>query len=150
MTRPYNWHGMTKTGDYKSFQHMHSRCYNPKNDSYQHYGARGIKVCERWLYKFTNFIADMGLRPPGMTIERLDVNKDYSKENCIWLSRSEQLNNTTRTIRITLDGITLTVKEWSEKTGIPAFRLRARFHRGMPPEDILNPHRFTNKYGKPK
>jgi hypothetical protein len=86
---------MTRTGDYRSFIHMHSRCYNPKNDSYEHYGARGIKVCDRWRNNFANFMADMGLRPPGMTIERLDVNKDYSKENCIWETRKRQMDNTT-------------------------------------------------------
>lgn len=86
-----------KTGDsseYKSWRAMKSRCLNPRDKVYSYYGGRGILVCERWRISFDNFLVDMGLKPSrDYTIDRLNVNGNYEKENCIWATRLEQSLN---------------------------------------------------------
>lgn len=80
---------------YSSWQHMKDRCLNPKNKYYNNYGGRGIIVCDRWM-KFENFLEDMGDRTKELSLDRIDNNKGYSKENCKWSTRKEQMNNTRR------------------------------------------------------
>ena len=80
---------------YDTWATMKKRCSNPNHISYKNYGGRGIKVCERWLgvEGFKNFLADMGERPEGYTLDRKDNDEDYTPENCKWSSRKEQLFN---------------------------------------------------------
>lgn len=85
-------HGKTDTPTYYTWSAMIQRCGNPKNPSYCWYGARGIKVCRRWL-KFENFLADMGEKPSGTSIDRVNNNKGYSPGNCRWATPKEQTNN---------------------------------------------------------
>ena len=74
---------------------MRRRCNSPKDTGYKDYGGRGIKVCQRWN-KFNNFLADMGERPKGYSLERIDVNGNYEPKNCKWIPMSEQGQNTRR------------------------------------------------------
>lgn len=89
-------HGHTNGGihtpTYKTWSMMLSRCNNPKATGYHNYGGRGIRVCKRW-HKFENFLADMGPRPPGMTIDRKNVNGHYTKRNCRWATARQQSAN---------------------------------------------------------
>lgn len=81
-----------KTPTYNSWDCMKQRCKNPNNKAYKNYGGRGITYDKRWE-DFENFIKDMGVRPKGKTLERIDVNKNYCKENCKWATRLEQQHN---------------------------------------------------------
>lgn len=113
---------------YKTWCGMKTRCFNPNRDDYRLYGGRGITVCERWL-TFENFLADMGERPEGMTLERKDPNENYEPDNCKWASPVDQSNNTRSNVLITYRGRTLNLTQWAKETGIDKTLLRKRFDK---------------------
>lgn len=120
-------HGLSKHSGYTSWTSMLDRCLNPKYVAYKHYGGRGITVCDRWL-KLENFIEDMGERPPGFSLERLDGNKGYSKDNCVWADRKTQARNM-RTNRVgTFNGKTASLAEHCEDAGLPYDTIYCRVH----------------------
>jgi len=109
---------------------MVGRCHNKTNDSYPRYGARGIKVCDRWRNAPAAFIEDMGPRPQGSySIDRFpDNGGNYEPGNCRWATPKEQANNR-RVRRLKFDGQELTVREWSEKLGISQFTIFDRLKK---------------------
>lgn len=139
-TRPRARHG--HSGDdrrsltYMSWSSMKQRCSNPASDSFASYGGRGITVCERWL-TFEHFLADMGERPPGTSLDRIDNASGYSPDNCRWASATEQLRNTTRNVMVEFRGELLTVSAWAEKLGLHPRTLAARLSRGWSTERAL-------------
>jgi len=86
-----------KSATYNTWIAMTARCYNPNIPDFQKYGARGITVCNRWRHSFENFLADMGERPAGRTIDRINNNRGYTPSNCRWATKSEQCRNTRQT-----------------------------------------------------
>lgn len=94
---PYEKHGMEGTPEYNTWIRIRQRTQNESNKDYKYYGARGIKVCDRWLNSFSNFYEDMGKRPEGLTIERIDNDGDYEPSNCIWADRATQSRNRRKT-----------------------------------------------------
>ncbi len=130
--------GYVTIPEYNVWTQMKNRCHKTNHRMYHHYGARGIFVCERWRESFQNFIEDMGKRPSDKhTLERIDNNGPYSPENCSWELISVQANNKRNNVKITFNGETLTVSQWSRKLGIPNRTLNNRYHRNLPVEQIL-------------
>ena len=100
-----------------------------KDHKYPDYGGRGIKICARWD-RFENFLADMGERPDGMTIDRQDVNGDYEPGNCRWATGRTQGRNKRNTSHVTVDGITRGLPEWAEIAGLPRGVIEYRLRKG--------------------
>lgn len=125
-----------RTPTYRSWIAMHTRCGNPNHDGYSEYGGRGISVCEEWK-SFERFLSDMGERPSGTTIDRIDNSRGYEPGNCQWASHSEQENNKRATVKITFKGRSHSIAEWARITGIGYQTLRKRLEYGWPPERIL-------------
>lgn len=86
-------HGMSNTREYRSWVKMIERCTNANHHAWEHYGGRGISVCQRWMDSFENFYADMGARPEKTSIDRIDVDGDYEPSNCRLATAKEQANN---------------------------------------------------------
>ncbi len=116
-----------RTPIYSSWCNMLSRCRNENTPKYHNYGGRGIKVCERWE-KFENFIEDMGNRPRGTTIERINNNGNYEPSNCRWATRKEQDNNRRDNHLLEFGGKTQTLSQWAEEIGMKPTTLSARIN----------------------
>lgn len=125
------------SSEYSTWQSMKNRCYNPSNQAYGYYGGRGITVCERWRKSFLNFLMDMGNKPRGSTLERVNNNGDYSKCNCRWVDRKAQANNRRSNRAITFSGITKTLSQWASHVGIRKGTIRQRIIYGWPLEIAL-------------
>lgn len=106
-----------KSPTYRAWESMLGRCERPSAGGYEFYGGRGIAVCERW-HKFENFLADMGERPDGMTLDREESNGNYEPGNCRWATRKVQNRNRRGTRFITIEGRTLCLLDWCAETGI--------------------------------
>lgn len=130
-------HGFSKTPEYRAYMAMRARCNNPKNPEFKNYGDRGIKVCARWEESFLNFYEDLGPRPSkAHSIDRMDVEKGYSKENCRWATLKEQNSNKRQTIWVSAYGETLCLTEMATKHGINPQTLKYRL-KTMSAEEAL-------------
>lgn len=128
-------HGGKRLPEYAVWQRMKRRCYYPRDDSFSFYGRRGVRVCDRWKNSFANFLSDMGPRPTqNHSIDRVDVDGDYSPENCRWATTKEQSRNTRRNKIIT---VSMCVTDWANLVGISRETISARLKAGWEPRDAL-------------
>lgn len=130
-------HGMVGTPTYHCWEGIVSRCRLPSHPSYHRYGGRGIKICDRWL-KFEGFLEDMGVKPDGLTIDRIDNEGDYEAGNCRWVGMDVQNNNRGDNVYIEAFGEKLTVAQWARRLGISSVALAYRIEHGWSPEEAVS------------
>ncbi len=130
-------HGKHTHHLYRTWLAMHDRCRRSNHDHFHRYGGRGISVCDRWN-DFANFLEDMeNLWQPGLTLDRLDNEADYSPENCRWATKKEQARNKSTCVYITYNGETLTGAEWAERLGITPTAFYIRTSKGWPLQKVM-------------
>jgi hypothetical protein len=131
-------HGMSDTSEYRIWTSMIVRCTNEKRPDYVHYGGRGIRICDRWRSSFENFYTDMGNKPTGMTLDRIDNNGDYAPDNCRWATTKEQSRN--RRDNRLIEGKAMA--EWCEDNNLNynavGHRLYRLLKKGMSDEDAVD------------
>jgi len=130
-------HGFTGTRTFKSWESMKQRCFNPNSKDYARYGGRGISVCDRWHHDFEAFLSDMGERPEGCTLDRIDVDGHYEPSNCRWADIKTQQRNTRVSKHLTFNGETKPLIEWADELKMYHSTLLRRLHAGWPVEKIL-------------
>lgn len=130
-------HGLTDSPTWNSWASMLKRCTAKNHTHYMLYGGRGISVCDSWK-SFESFFADMGERPVGKTLDRIDPNGDYTKDNCRWATFREQTYNRRDAVRITIGSETGNPVYWSKKTGVSKSTIEWRHKRGWPPEEAVH------------
>jgi hypothetical protein len=133
------WKNPSATKTYNSWSAMRSRCYRNNDKCFDLYGGRGIKVCERWLNNYDNFFEDMGDRPIGMSLDRIDNNGNYEKNNCRWVSMKKQQNNRRNNLFIEFKSKFYTISALAKKFKIPTDTLKSRiFVHKIPIEHALS------------
>jgi hypothetical protein len=123
-------HGLSKSPTYKSWIMMKSRCYNKNYTHYKYYGGSGVTVCDEWLKSFATFLKDMGERPAGKTLDRIDPKQPYCKSNCRWATRAEQVENRAYTRHYTYNEETKNLTQWARFLGVSTKKVRAAAERG--------------------
>lgn len=138
VSRNFTTHGQSTSAEYACWCHMKQRCYDSTTSNYNRYGGRGIKVCDRWLNSFENFLEDMGERPSNKhSLDRIDNNGDYTPENCRWATNKIQTRNTKRTKFIEFNGESKSVSEWAEIYNLNPTSLWSRLKLRWPIEKAL-------------
>ena len=129
----------SQTVEYGAWSRMIKRCHDKEDENYPRWGGRGITVCDRWRYSYSNFLHDMGRRPKDKdSLDRIDNEKGYSPENCRWATFKEQAQNTRNNVTATIDGITKTVSEWCDYYNLSISSIFDRINkRGWSPEEAI-------------
>lgn len=125
-------HGLCRDRIYRIYHHMIERCYKPSCKEYKNYGERGVKVCDEWRESFLAFnkwAIENGYKD-NLTIDRIDVNGNYEPSNCRWTTQKIQQNNRRNNHIITIDGVSHTISEWGEITGVGCDNIYARLKLG--------------------
>lgn len=139
-------HGHCRHPEYHVWRGIKQRCENPHHRSYHRYGGRGISICAEWSSDFAAFFRDMGERPEiGFTVERVDNNGPYSKQNCVWATPKQQAQNRRTSHFITHDGQTLTIAQWADKTGVGYATICGRIRAGKTGEALFRKPSFHSK-----
>lgn len=159
LSAAFTVHGHSKRGKsgrsgsgsptYSVWKAMRARCRNSRTTSFKDYGGRGITVCDRW-HRFENFLADMGKRPEGHQIDRINNDGNYEPGNCRWTSRKEQNRNKRNTLFFTVGGETKSLSEWAERIGMTRDALTQRLKNGWSVEAaMLTPKHPSRGWAKP-
>lgn len=139
-------HGFCRTRTYNSWASMIARCSNPVHPNWQDYGAKGITVADRWR-TFSNFLADMGERPVGTSVDRWPNQKgNYEPGNCRWGTDKQQQRNKSSNRILTVNGITACLAEHCERLKIPRGRVKNRLRMGWPIEMVFDSRKFVNNW----
>lgn len=142
-------HGLSKTKDYFLYRGVIARCEIPSASGYEYYGAQGISVCARWRDSFENFMQDMGHRPRGYSIERIDNKGNYEPENCRWATLAEQSRNKSNNVIIEHDGHKYILEDLAQQHGMRSRTLSKRlFKQGLSPEAAIS-KKFPNRIENP-
>jgi len=132
---------------YQIWQGMKARCLNPNNKHYANYGARGIKICNNWINDFNQFVHDMGERPQGYSIDRINNDGDYSPNNCKWSTKKEQQRNRRITRYVTIEGVKYLVCEIAEKYDFKWDTIVQRAKTAKTFDELVNKTRKVYKEG---
>lgn len=130
-------HGGRRTPEYGPWCHAKDRCFNPNDDDFDEYGGRGITMCTEWRDDFAAFVAHIGPRPSGASLDRIDANGHYEPGNVRWANTITQANNKRSNHRLTYHGERLTLADWAARVDIQAKTLQNRISRGWSVEDAL-------------
>lgn len=148
-------HGHKRRGatsaEYKTWLGMKSRCYRPANKDYANWGAKGIRVCDRWLHDFPAFLADMGPKPtPKHTIDRLDSSKDYAPDNCRWATAQQQgAENRKGFVPVVVNGVHfIKIADACRHFGVGPTTVNERLKSGIPMDEAFNPNRLKSRRTK--
>jgi hypothetical protein len=130
---------------YGTWQGMLRRCYTPTTKQFSDYGGRGIRVCERWRHSYANFIADMGPRPEGLTLDRRDNDGDYTPDNCQWTTRKRQQRNQRCAKVVTIGGIEYKLIDLANLAPeLKRDTIQERAERGLSLVEVIAPERRTS------
>lgn len=132
------------SGAYRSWMAMKSRCLDPNDISYKYYGAKGVTICKEWINSFQDFYSYVGARPIGQTLGRINNIKGYEPGNVKWETYKEQAHNRSTTHIVEINGVSKSVTEWAEFTGIPRGTLARRLCEGCSIDKWLTPPRRYN------
>lgn len=140
-------HGMSKTKEYGIWQTMINRCTDPNVEGYPNYGGRGIKVCDRWLESFENFISDVGFRPSVKhSADRFpDINGNYEPNNFRWATRAEQQRGQRRNVWVEHNGEKMVLVDWVKKIGAPYSSVQVMLKNKKTPDQIVEYYKNKNK-----
>lgn len=130
--------GHTVSKEYAIYAGMKQRCYNTNHKHFKSYGGRGITVCSRWLNSFAAFLEDMGRCPEGMSLDRIENNGHYEPDNCRWATALQQARNKRTNLILTAGLQSMTLSEWSEKTGIGVGTIQRRLKLGWTTERAVS------------
>lgn len=135
--------GHVKSRTWLTWHGMMGRCTKPTHHAYGRYGGAGVTVCERW-HTFENFLEDMGLRPAGLSLDRINNAAGYYLTNCRWATAREQASNRRNNVFIEHEGERLTISQWARRAGLPVECFGLRLRKGMTMQRALTqPLRIT-------
>jgi hypothetical protein len=121
----------TRNPLYKLWSAIKDRCFNPNTKHYHRYGGRGITMCEAWANDYSAFVRDIGERPKGATLDRIDNDGNYEPTNVRWANRVEQANNRVTNVFITHEGLTMSLADWARHKGWKYGLLGSRWKKGL-------------------
>jgi hypothetical protein len=143
-SKSFKRHGQTETKAYRAWCLMKTRCTNPSVSTYVNYGARGIKICDKWFNSFEAFLSDMGHPPsPTHSLDRINSDGNYEPGNCRWSDPYEQSNNRRNNNRYTLGDKTMNESQWARELDLSVSALRCRI-KNWPLEKALSTPRMRN------
>lgn len=130
-------HGKTGTAIYRTWSNIKNRCRNTNHRNYKDYGGRGVDMCDAWFNSFEQFYKDVGDIPEGMSLDRINNDKGYFKENCRWATKAEQSKNRRNSIIMKHKDITMCLKDWARKLNKPYSSMKVLAKRGLSIEQII-------------